>query len=132
MLGFEGLAAFEFDAGDFAVFREDAFHSRTQSQFAAKLAVLLNHLPHDEPHAFVRPSEAFQENRLEHDHELREVHVVSGGAAVEHQWAEDHVHEQRVGDRSADDLAGRGLAIGEVQFVMLLDLRDELAEAVNL
>jgi hypothetical protein len=74
-------------------------------------AVFFQQHAEDDAHALERPGEALEEERLEHDHELPELHVVLLRAAVVHQRAEQHVLEQRIGDvrptTSRADTGGR-------------------------
>ena len=90
-----------------AVLDRQPLHAAAQLQLAAERAKLPHQVLEDQPHARLRPAEPFQKDAAEHDRELAPIHVVLAGRAVEHQRAEQHLDQQRLGDDRADDLAGR-------------------------
>ena len=90
------LVVFQHDAGDAAVLDGQPLDAAAELQLAAQRAELAHQVLEDQPHAGGRPAEPFQKNAAEHDRELAPVHVVLAGRAVEHQRAEQHLHQQRL------------------------------------
>src|SRR2546425_414328 len=96
----------------------------------------LPHLPaqdvNNASNPFAGPGQALAEDALEHHDELAEFHVALCRVAVDHQWAEEHIDQQGIGQEAGDDPpAGHGFRF-KVELVVLLDAANETEEIVLL
>ena len=79
-----------------------------------------------------RSRETLLEDRFEHDAELAEVHVARLGTAVEHQRAEQHIHEHGVGKEVTDDAPRRDRLLREIEFIEFPNVPDQSVKPVRL
>lgn len=110
----------------------DAADAGPEPEVSAERTEVADEFFQDQSDSLEGPAEAFLENAFKHDHELVEVHVARCGAAVEHQWAEEHINEQGLGDVFAENAAGGyGLSF-EVECIVFSDASDKFSEAIDL
>ena len=115
-----------------ARFGDDLLHPALHAALAAGVPVFIEQNSQDHAHAIHRTSEAFEEERLEHDHELAELHVVLAGAAVIHHRTEQHILQQRIRKVAAHHGAGALRHSVERDVVVGSHQGDKGAEAVDL
>ena len=79
-----------------------------------------------------RPGEPLLKNAAEQNTELAKLHVPLARAAVEHDRAKQHLDQQRIADRAADDVAGRRPRFRRFDPVVIENLGLQAAEIVDL
>jgi len=94
--------------------------------------ILFEQHANDHAHALERSRETFEKERLEHDYELAELHVVFGGAAIIHHGTEQHVLEERIRDVTPYNRTRRFRGCGQGNVIVRAHEIDELAKAVDL
>gem|GEM_PF-6607183 len=132
VIGGDFLAGFEEKRRRPPLAFDDLADAALHPAFAAGLAVFFEQDPQNHPHAFERPRESLEKERLEHDDELAEIHVVLLGAAVIHQRAEQHGFEQWIRHVRPHDFAGRHRWSIERHIIVGFDGCDQLAETLGL
>ena len=130
--GLQLFAVVQHDSHRPTVFDLNPADAGPQPQFAAQAAKPSHEVAEDQPHAGQRAGKSLQENAAEHDAELAEIHVVLARAAVPHQRTEEHLAQQRIGDRLGQEFAGGAMEQVAVQVVVIDQLLDQLPQIVLL